>query len=73
MMDIKSVVRYLMVLVASFFILNWTFDLLNRANSFLNFAGFLLITAWILVVIGTKGFKRIPLKNQNHNNGNTSA
>jgi hypothetical protein len=72
-MDIKSVTRYLIVLVATFFIVNWTFALLNEANSLLNLAGFMLISSWILIAIGTKGFKKFPIKNHNHENGSTPS
>ncbi|WP_138994416.1 hypothetical protein [Larkinella sp. C7] len=72
-MDIRSITRYLLVLVATFFILNGTFALLNQANSFLNFAGFVLIASWILLVAGTKGFTKLPLKNRKHHNGNTPS
>jgi ABC-type iron transport system FetAB permease component len=72
-MNIRSIIRYLLVLVATFFVLNWTFALLNQADSFLNFAGFVLIASWILLVVGTKGFTKLPLKNRKHHNGNTSS
>ncbi|RRB02029.1 hypothetical protein [Larkinella rosea] len=72
-MDTKSIARYLLVLVATFYVINWTFALLNRSNSLLNLAGFLLIASWGLVLLETKFFKSNPLKKHNPDNGSTPS
>lgn len=72
-MDTKSTARYLIILVATFYVVNWTFALLNRSDSLLNLAGFLLLACWGLLLLDTKLFKSNPLKKHNHHNGNTPS
>lgn len=70
-MNTKSTVRYLISLVATFYVVNWAFALLNRSNSLLNLAGFLLIAFWGLLLLNTKLFTSNPLKKHTHNHGDT--
>ncbi|GAB3928045.1 hypothetical protein [Larkinella terrae] len=72
-MDTKSIVRFLLILVTTFYVVNWTFALLNRADSLLNLTGFLLIASWGLLLIDTKFFTTNPLKKYTHKNGNTPS